>query len=144
MIKELAWRIQLDGIWQAAHTAGVVIPIGWYFLNPKKLYLARLLHNRRKQVARAVELFALPKSTSTQGSREMKPHDVPEVTRPLKEYLSQFTIAPILDEKDVEHLLLPKEDVMDSYVVESPETHENHRLLQLFHSASFCTGESTY
>ncbi|PON47094.1 Myristoyl-CoA:protein N-myristoyltransferase [Parasponia andersonii] len=98
MIKELTRRIQLDGIWQAAHTAGVVIPTPvstcqfWHRdLNPKKLYLAKLYTtSASSNVARAVELFALPKSTSTQGFREMKAHDVPEVTRLLKEYLRRF------------------------------------------------------
>ncbi|KAK0598384.1 hypothetical protein LWI29_034158 [Acer saccharum] len=54
----------------------------------------------------------------------MELHDVPTVTRLLRNYLRQFIVAPDFDENDVEHWLLPKEDVVDSFLVESPETHE--------------------
>ncbi|THU65042.1 hypothetical protein C4D60_Mb01t32960 [Musa balbisiana] len=55
---------------------------------------------------------------------KMELRDVPAVTRLLREHLSLFVVAPDFDENDVEHWLLPRENVVDSYVVESPETHE--------------------
>ncbi|THU73697.1 hypothetical protein C4D60_Mb04t25620 [Musa balbisiana] len=55
---------------------------------------------------------------------KMELRDVPAVTRLLREYLSQHVVAPDLDENDVEHWLLPLENVVESFVVESPETHE--------------------
>ncbi|KAF8369920.1 hypothetical protein HHK36_032048 [Tetracentron sinense] len=65
----------------------------------------------------------------------MELHDVPAVTRLLRDYLSQFLVAPDFDEDDVEHWLLPTENVVDSYLVESPETHEITDFLQLLHSS---------
>lgn len=50
----------------------------------------------------------------------------------LNDYLSQFAITPMLNEKDIEHWLLPKEDVVESYVVQSPETDEVTDFLQFF------------
>ncbi|PON48168.1 Myristoyl-CoA:protein N-myristoyltransferase [Parasponia andersonii] len=114
MIKDLTRRVHSDNIWQAAYATGVVIPTP----------VSTCQISDSSNVAQAKARYALPESTSTQGLREMKFHDVLEVTRLLKECLSQFNIAPVLDEKAVEHWLLPKEDVMESYVVESPETHE--------------------
>ncbi|KAM0938263.1 putative glycylpeptide N-tetradecanoyltransferase [Dioscorea sansibarensis] len=132
MIKEVTRRVHLENIWQAAYTAGVVIPTPistcryWHrSLNPKKLIdvgFSRL--GARMTMSRTVKLYKLPESTVTKGFRKMELRDVPAVTRLLKEYLRQFAVAPEFDEDDVEHWLLPVENVVDSYLVESPETHE--------------------
>ncbi|KAL1814343.1 hypothetical protein DCAR_0518478 [Daucus carota subsp. sativus] len=132
MIKEVTRRVHLENIWQAAYTAGVVLPTPistcqyWHrSLNPKKLIdvgFSRL--GARMTMSRTIKLYKLPESTVTPGFRKMELHDVPAVTRLLRNYLLQFLVAPDLDENDVEHWLLPKEDVVDSFLVESPETHE--------------------
>lgn len=54
----------------------------------------------------------------------MELRDAPSVTRLLKNYLSRFVVAPTFNEDEVQHWLLPQENVVESYVVESPETHE--------------------
>lgn len=132
MIKEVTRRVHLENIWQAAYTAGVVLPTPittcqyWHrSLNPKKLIdvgFSRL--GARMTMSRTIKLYKLPEQTSTPGFRKMEPHDVPAVTRLLRNYLMQFAVAPDFDENDVEHWLLPKENVVDSYLVESPDSHE--------------------
>ncbi|KAJ3691563.1 hypothetical protein LUZ61_020727 [Rhynchospora tenuis] len=132
MIKEVTRRVHLENIWQAAYTAGVVLPTPittcryWHrSLNPKKLIdvgFSRL--GPRMTMSRTIRLYKLPGSTVTPGFRKMELRDVPAVTRLLRGYLGQFAVAPDFDEADVEHWLLPREDVVDSYLVESPETHE--------------------
>lgn len=132
LIKEVTRRIHLENIWQAAYTAGALLPTPvttcqyWHrTLNPKKLIdvgFSRL--GERMTMSRAIKLYKLPASSVTPGLREMKLRDVPSVTRLLKDYLSQFVVAPYLDENDVEHWLVPRENVVNSYVVESPATHE--------------------
>ncbi|MCL7036829.1 hypothetical protein MKW94_023996 [Papaver nudicaule] len=132
MIKEVTRRVHLENIWQAAYTAGVVLPTPiatcqyWHrSLNPKKLIdvgFSRL--GARMTMSRTIKLYKLPESTVTPGFRKMELLDVPAVTRLLRDYLRQFIVAPVFDEDDVEHWLLPTENVVDSYLVESPETHE--------------------
>ncbi|XP_060205916.1 glycylpeptide N-tetradecanoyltransferase 1-like [Lycium barbarum] len=132
MIKEVTRRVHMENIWQAAYTAGVVLPTPvstcqyWHrSLNPKKLIdvgFSRL--GARMTMSRTIKLYKLPDQTVTPGFRKMEPHDVPAVTRLLRNYLKQFVVAPDFDENDVEHWLLPKEGVIDSYLVESPDTHE--------------------
>ncbi|CAA3020116.1 glycylpeptide N-tetradecanoyltransferase 1-like [Olea europaea var. sylvestris] len=132
MIKEVTRRIHLENIWQAAYTAGVLLPTPvitcqyWHrTLNPKKLIdvgFSRL--GDRMTMSRAIKLYKLPSSTSTPGLRKMELCDVPAVTRLLKNYLSQFVVAPDFDDNEVEHWLLPQENVVDSYVVDSQDTHE--------------------
>ncbi|XP_041994925.1 glycylpeptide N-tetradecanoyltransferase 1-like [Salvia splendens] len=132
MIKEVTRRVHLENIWQAAYTAGVVLPTPvttcqyWHrSLNPKKLIevgFSRL--GARMTMSRTIKLYKLSDQTATPGFRKMEPHDVPAVTRLLRNYLQQFAVAPDFDVDDVEHWLLPKEDVVESYMVESSETHE--------------------
>ncbi|XP_042020824.1 glycylpeptide N-tetradecanoyltransferase 1-like [Salvia splendens] len=132
MIKELSRRVRLENIWQAAYTTGAVLPTPitsceyWgRLLNPKKLIdvgFSRI--DAWDTMARYINFYKLPEQTTTPGLRKMEPHDVPAVARLLKNYLKQFVLAPDFDENEVEHWLLPKEDVMDTYVVESPENHE--------------------
>ncbi|OAY68804.1 Glycylpeptide N-tetradecanoyltransferase 1 [Ananas comosus] len=132
MIKEVTRRVHLENVWQAAYTAGVVLPTPittcryWHrSLNPKKLIdvgFSRL--GARMTMSRTIRLYKLPDSPATPGFRRMELRDVAAVTRLLRDYLAQFAVAPDLDEADVEHWLLPRDDVVDSYLVESPETHE--------------------
>ncbi|KAG6395696.1 hypothetical protein SASPL_141820 [Salvia splendens] len=132
MIKEVSRRVRLENIWQAAYTSGVVLPtpitssMYWYrSLNPKKLIdvgFSRI--DAWDTMTRYINFFKLPEQTATPGLRKMEPRDAPDVARLLKNYLKQFVLAPDFDENEVEHWLLPKEDVMDTYVVESPGSHE--------------------
>lgn len=132
MIKEVTRRVHLENIWQAAYTAGVILPTPittcqyWHrSLNPKKLIdvgFSRL--GARMTMSRTIKLYKLPDQTATPGFRKMEPHDVPAVTRLIRTYLSRFEVAPEFDENDVDHWLLPKDGVVDSFLVESPETHE--------------------
>ncbi|KMZ72162.1 Glycylpeptide N-tetradecanoyltransferase 1 [Zostera marina] len=132
MIKEVTRRVHLENIWQATYTAGVVLPTPitssqyWHrSLNPKKLIdvgFSRL--GARMTMSRMIKLYKLPDTTITPGFRKMELMDIPSVTRLLRFYLKQFVVAPDFDEDDVEHWLLPREGVVNSFLVESPETHE--------------------
>ncbi|XWS12096.1 hypothetical protein CRYUN_Cryun37aG0061000 [Craigia yunnanensis] len=132
LIKEVTRRVHLENIWQAAYTAGIVIPTPvtsfqyWHrSLNPKKLIEVGFSRpGPRMTISRTIKLYKLPESTVTPGFRKMRLHDVPAVTRLLRNYLSQFVVAPDFSEHDVEHWLLPTEGVVDSYIVESSGTHE--------------------
>jgi len=146
MIKEVTRRVHLENMWQAAYTAGVVLPTPvstcqyWHrSLNPKKLIdvgFSRL--GARMTMSRTIKLYKLPESTVTPGFRKMELHDVPAVTRLLRTYLNQF------DENDVEHWLLSKENVVDSYLVESPETHEITDFCSFYTLPSSILGNQNY
>ncbi|CAH9091575.1 unnamed protein product [Cuscuta europaea] len=152
MIKEVTRRVHLENVWQAAYTAGVVLPTPittcqyWHrSLNPKKLIdvgFSRL--GARMTMSRTIKLYKLPDQTSTRGFRKMEPHDVPAVTRLLRHYLNQFVVAPEFDENDVEHWLLPKDGVVDSYLVESPETHEITDFCSFYTLPSSILGSQNY
>lgn len=48
----------------------------------------------------------------------MTKKDVPVVSRLLRKYLNQFNLVPAMNEEEVEHWLLPQENIIDTYVVE--------------------------
>ncbi|GJZ62574.1 glycylpeptide N-tetradecanoyltransferase 1-like protein [Tanacetum coccineum] len=152
MIKEVTRRVHLENIWQAAYTAGVVLPTPittcqyWHrTLNPKKLIdvgFSRL--GPRMTMSRTIKLYKLPDSPVTPGFRKMELHDVPAVTRLLRDYLKKFVVAPDFDENDVEHWLLPKENVMDSFLVESLETRDVTDFCSFYTLPSMILGHQNY
>lgn len=129
LIKEITRRVNLHNIWQAVYTAGVVLPKPvaecqyWHrTLNPRKLIsigFSRLAP--RMTMARTLKLYKLPEQPQTPGVRPMEDRDVPAVTKLLNTYLSNYKIAPVMDEADVKHWMVMRKDVVFSYVVESAE-----------------------
>ena len=126
LIREITRRVNLRGIWQAAYTAGVVLPrpisTGRYWhrsLNFKKLVEINFttLH-ARSTMARSIKLFKLENKTRTPGLREMRDEDVPGVTVILNKYLRKFAVAPVFTEAEVRHHLSPRDGVVYSFVVE--------------------------
>ncbi|CAI9280975.1 unnamed protein product [Lactuca saligna] len=74
---------------------------------------------------------------------KQEPYNLP-VTRLLREYLKQFIVAPDFDENDVEHWLLPKEDVVDSFLVESSETRDVTDFCSFYTLPSTILGNQNY
>lgn len=134
LIGEITRRINLQGIFQAIYTAGVVLPtpvstcryfhrsLDWEKLNA--VGFSGLPHGSTKK--RQILKFKLPTTTSTHGLRQMAKKDVPAVLDLLKRYLQRFQLAQIFTKEEVEHWLLHSatlspEQVVWSYVVESPD-----------------------
>lgn len=55
----------------------------------------------------------------------MTKKDVPVVHRLLREYLSQFNLVPAMNQEEVEHWLLPQENIIDTYLVEVKNNNNN-------------------
>ena len=65
-----------------------------------------------------LSLFSLLQAPKAAGLRPMTKSDVPAVHRLLRGYLNQFHLAPVMNEEEVEHWLLPQENIIDTYLVE--------------------------
>jgi len=95
LIREVTRRCNVEGVWQAAYTAGIVIPkpVGrcqyWHrSLNPKKLIDVGFSQlNPRSTMSRQIKLLKLPAYPQLPGFRELHPADVPQCCRMLNEYL---------------------------------------------------------
>ncbi len=89
-------------------------------LNPKKLVevgFSSLPPNM--PMARYVKLLKLPTESSIKGLRPMNKGDVKVVSKLLNEYLKRFEVHLDFSEHEVEHFIVPREGVIDTYVVEN-------------------------
>ncbi|KAG5832289.1 hypothetical protein ANANG_G00289510 [Anguilla anguilla] len=129
LIREITRRVNLEGIFQAVYTAGVVLPkpVGtcryWHrSLNPRKLIEVKFSHlSRNMTMQRTMKLYRLPEAPKTAGLRPMTQKDVGAVHRLLGEYLRLFHLTPVLSPEEVEHWLLPRENIIDTFLVENQE-----------------------
>lgn len=132
LIKEITRLCNLDGVWQAIYTGGVVLPkpvstCRYYHraINWQKLYdvgFSPLPPNSKPSFQ--IRKYAVPDRTSTHGLREMQKKDVNAVQELLTRYLAKYDMASAWDKAEVEHWLLHnkkdalEEQVVWSYVVE--------------------------
>jgi glycylpeptide N-tetradecanoyltransferase len=129
LIKEVTRRVNLTGRWQAAYTAGVVIP------SPiaRTQYFHRNLQVRKlcdigfsavpkgKRLEDHVKELNIP-TAPTQGMRPMEAKDVLQVTTLLNTYLAgQAKLHQVFEEAEVAHLMLPRPGVLESYVKEDSD-----------------------
>uniref|UniRef100_A0A8C7H3L0 Glycylpeptide N-tetradecanoyltransferase n=1 Tax=Oncorhynchus kisutch TaxID=8019 RepID=A0A8C7H3L0_ONCKI len=111
LIREITRRVNLEGIFQAVYTAGVVLPKPvstcryWHrSLNPRKLVEVKFSHlSRNMTLQRTMKLYRLPDSTKTPG---------------LRKHMRRFQLAPSMGEEEVAHWFLPQDNIIDTFVVE--------------------------
>lgn len=129
LIKEITRRVNLLDRWQAVYTAGVVLPkpVGrcrYYHrsLNPKKLIEVRFSSlPPRTTLANHIKSLKLP-NRPVHPLRPMTREDVPAVHKLLQTYLAnKAKLAQVFTEEDVEHNLLPRKEVVSSYVLEGAD-----------------------
>ncbi|EPS60050.1 hypothetical protein M569_14753, partial [Genlisea aurea] len=141
MIREIARRVHLENVWQGAFASDKVLtfPVtifrSWNrFLNVAKLVDVDFFERGpRMTTSRAVKLYKLPDKAPTPGFRKMRADDVPKVTRLVGNHLRQFVVGAEFHEADVSHWLVPRPDVVDTYVVECPESREITDLCSFYH-----------
>ncbi|XP_045071492.1 glycylpeptide N-tetradecanoyltransferase 1 isoform X2 [Coregonus clupeaformis] len=129
LIREVTRRVNLQRVYQAVYTASGVLPKPvatcryWHrSLNTRKLIevnfpISSLRGNMTVQ--RALKLNRLLEAPKTAGLRPMTRGDVKGVHMLLQGYLKKYHLTPVLSQEEVEHWLLPRENVIDTYVVES-------------------------
>ncbi|XP_035205823.1 glycylpeptide N-tetradecanoyltransferase 2-like [Stegodyphus dumicola] len=130
LIREITRRVNLEGIFQAVYTAGVVLPkpIGtcryWHrSLNPRKLIDVKFSHlSRNMTLQRTLKLYKLPETPKTPGFRVLEEKDAKQACALLSEYLLKFDLAPSFTEEEFRYWFLPREDIVNSFVVESNGT----------------------
>lgn len=126
LIREITRRVNVQGIFQAIFTAGVVIPkpvakCRYYHrsINPKKLTDVKFSSlTRNMTMKRALRLYSLPENIRLEGFKEMTKDHTDQVYDMLTAYLDRFDLAPLYTLEEFEHWFLPQEDVINSYVVE--------------------------
>ena len=130
LIKEVTRRVNITDVWQAVYTAGGVLPkpvsaCGYFHrpLNPKKLVEVGFSRTTsRMTLPRMIRLHKVPTQPNIQGIRPMTPEDVPVCHKMLCEFLTKFDLYLHFEsEAEFAHWLLPREGVVNSYVVDGQD-----------------------
>jgi len=140
LIKEVTRRVHLEGMFQAVYTAGVVLPkpiaqCRYYHrsLNPKKLIAVGFSQlGARMTMSRVIKLYHLPEQPVTKGIRILEAKDVPKATALLSNYLKKYRFSATFNEDEFAHWFLPRENIINSYVVEDPVSHEITDLVSFY------------
>ncbi|KAL3903021.1 MAG: hypothetical protein SGILL_010608, partial [Bacillariaceae sp.] len=151
LIKEITRRVNQTGVFQAVYTAGVVLPVpvasARYYhrsLNPKKLVrvgFSRL--NQRMTMARMQKLFKVadqPKHALV----DMTEEHVEGVQKLLSQYLeSKFKLYVNFTKEDVAHWLLPRDGVINTYVlVDEQDKSKVTDMVSFYHLPSAILGSN--
>lgn len=135
LIKEITRVCNLENIWQAIYTGGIILPRPVsscrYFHRPidyVKLESVGFCQAAPGKYDWQVRKYKLPNDTSTAGVRPMEKKDLDAVHDLLQRYLKRFDLAPVFSKEETEHWLLntlnPTEDrVVWSYVVQVLSVH---------------------
>merc|ERR1712072_1559744 len=69
-------------------------------------------------MARTIKLYKLPEQPQLPGMREMEKKDVPRVFELITNYLKKFPLHPVFEQEELEHWVLPREGVVNAFVLE--------------------------
>jgi len=160
LIREITRRAHVNGIFQAVYTAGIVLPTPvascrYYHrsLNPKKLIDVGFSHPQPRLTMKGIiKLYSLPSEPEIPGIRTMRSEDVPQVTKLLTDFLSKKTenqspcygLTATFTEDECAHWLLPRDGVINSFVVENPKTHLITDLISFYTLPSSVLGNKKY
>ncbi|KAG6866998.1 hypothetical protein C0991_003914 [Blastosporella zonata] len=147
LIKEVTRRVNLQGVFQAIYTAGVVVPtpvsVCRYYhrlLNVPKLIDIRFAYvPRNMTLARMIRVNKVSSALAVPGMRQMEDRDVPQVADLFTRYMQRFNLAPHFNIDEVRHQFMSGigtgsvgdggpgrrvGQVTWTYVVEDPTTHK--------------------
>lgn len=136
LIKEITRRVNLTGVWQALYTAGVFIPkpvstCRYYHrsLNPKKLIEVGFSSmSRNMNMTRTLKLYRLPEAPNKtcgvggQSLRRAVKGDLKAMYGLFTAHMAKFDLVPVFEPEEFAHWILPREGVVESYVLEKPNT----------------------
>lgn len=151
LIREITRRVNLEGIFQAVYTAGIVLPkpVGtcryWHrSLNPKKLIDVKFSHLKRNMtMQRTIKLYKLPETAKL----KLKPltlADAKSGHKLLSEYLSEFTLAPMFTEEEYIHWFMPRDGVITTYVTTDEKSGEVTNMFSFYQLPSTVVDHPRY
>ena len=130
LIKEITRRINLKNIWQGVYRTFAYLPKAFtksqYFfrsINLKKLLDVHYtyLPNSKMSVGNAIKKYELPDEPNISGFRKMEEKDLEQIYNLILARNKKYKIYEILTLKDLEHWLLPRNNIVYTYVLEDEE-----------------------
>ena len=130
LIKEITRRINLKNIWQGIYKTFAYLPKAFtksqYFyrvINLKKLLDVQYtyLPNNKMSLGNALKKYDLPDEPKISGFRKMEAKDLEQIYNLILLRNKKYKIYEILDIKEVEHWLLPRNNIVYTFVLEDEE-----------------------
>ena len=130
LIQEITRRINLKNIWQGIYKTFAFVPkcftkSEYYYrsINLKKLLDAQYtyLPNSKMSVGNAIKKYELPDEPIISGFRKMEEKDIEQIYNLILEKNKKYKVYEILNKKDIEHWLLPRNNIVYTYVLEDEE-----------------------
>ncbi len=139
LIREVTRRVNLHGIFQALYTAGSALPgilsASQYYHRPinfEKLVEAGFTAiPLTRTLAQMNAHYALPKEARMGAKsffRPMTRSDVPSVARLFESFSRPFTLHAQLNEEEIAHWILPRDEIIYSFVSGTAEDREEDRI----------------
>ena len=126
LIKEITRRINLKNIWQGIYKTFAYLPKAftksqYYYrvINLKKLLDVQYtyLPNNKMSLGNALKKYDLPDEPKISGFRKMEEKDLEQIYNLILLRNKKYKIYEILDIKEVEHWLLPRNNIVYTYVL---------------------------
>lgn len=125
LIAEVTRRVKLHGGQHAIYTVGKSLPapIAKCHYHHRLINIQKLLDvgftrlPLRCSVTAMKHLYRLPEQTQTIGLRPMVLGDAERICKLLNTHLSKYALAPVFDCATIKHLIVPKEGIVESWVV---------------------------
>ena len=125
LIKEITRRVNLQNIWQAVYTASILIPkpvsnvnYFYFLLNIKKLIKTKYYSMENNiSFKNLKKRYQLPSKVKN-NLRPMNYNDINDVRILLNNYLKQFKLTIQFSNEEIEHIFLPKNKIIYSFVIE--------------------------
>jgi glycylpeptide N-tetradecanoyltransferase len=90
------------------------------------------------------KLYKLPDEYQVKGFRKMIKKDIPEAYQLYKTFIKKFSFSPDFSEKEFEHWVEWRDDVVYSFVVEDSQTKKITDFCCFYHLPSTIIGNETY
>ena len=139
LMQELIRRVHLENIWQGIFATFTLVPTPFC----KTLYCYRNINVQKLidvrytflpkgvNMNKAIKNYELPEKPEIEGFRKMEEKDIDQVFELFEKNKSKYKVFEIYNKEEIAHLLLAKNNVIYSFVLES----ENKKITDFF---SFC------
>ena len=133
LIKEITRRINLKNIWQGVYKTFYFLPKAftksqyhYRSINLKKLLDVQYtyLPNNKMSLGNALKKYELPDEPKISGFRKMEEKDIDQIYNLILERNKKYKIYEILNKNEVKHWLLPRNNIVYTYVLED----EDHKI----------------
>ena len=129
LIKEITRRINSKNIWQGIYKTFAYLPKAftksqyhYRVINLKKLLDVQYTYLPNKMsLGNAIKKYELPDEPKISGFRKMEKKDLEQIYNLILLRNKKYKIYEILDKSEVEHWLLPRNNIVYTYVLEDEE-----------------------